>query len=248
MFSLISEIVASDVGVGFIAAMFAAAMTAYAGFGGGLVIVPVFALIFGPVQGIAIAAVCGVIGQIQVVPNAVANAKWSEVVPLSVAMLITIPLGTLFLVSVDPGIIRMGIGGFVLVCAFLMMANVSYSGPRGVGPSAITGLLGGTIIGTFGVPAGPVLVTYYLASQDPPRVQRANIILGVFLMTAVVLASLAARGAVETDTLKASLLIAPASIIGALIGRYLFKVAPVAWFTYVARWLLVAIGIAAIAS
>jgi uncharacterized protein len=245
---LFSDVIAIDAAMGFAAAFLAAAMTAYAGFGGGLVIVPLFAILFGPIQGIVIAAICGMIGQAQLVPNAAMNARWSECGPLYGMLLITIPLGTVFMVSVDPEIIRFGIGGFVLVSALILMSNINYRGPRGALPSAIVGLLAGGVMGAFGVPAGPLLVIYFLASTEPPRVQRANIVLGVFIMTAMVLISLAARGVIGAGTLGLAFLIAPGSILGAMLGRHLFKIVPTTWFKHVACWLLVAIGTAVIAT
>lgn len=243
---MFAGVIGIDLAQGFAVAFLSATMTAYAGFGGGLVIVPMMTIIFGPVQGIAIAAICGVVGQTQLIPSAVKNARWSEAAPLSIAILVTIPFGTQFLVSADPEIIKIGIGAFVLVSAVILMSNVNYHGPRGAVPGTITGLLTGGITGTFGVPAGPILVVYYLAAPDPPRVQRANIFLGVFLMTSMILISLLARGVIELNTLKLAVFIVPASVIGAIFGRYLFRIAPTAWFKHVAHWLLVAIGLAVI--
>ena len=245
---MFGDIMGVDLAQGMAAAFLASAMTAYTGFGGGLILVPAFAILFGPIQGIAIAALCGVIGQAQLIPNAVRNARWREAGPLSAAILVSIPLGTLFLVSADPAIIKMGMGVFVLASAFLLMLKVSYRGPRGAAPGAITGLLTGGIMGTIGVPAGPLLVIYYLAASEPPTIQRANIVLGVFAMTAMMLISLLARGVIGMHTLELALFIAPASVIGAIAGRTMFKIAPTAWFKHVAHWLLVAIGIAVVAN
>ncbi len=248
MEQLFSDVIIMDVALGFTTAFLAATMTAYAGFGGGLVIVPLLAVLLGPIQGIAIAAICGVVGQAQLIPNAVRNAQWTEAGPLSAALLVTIPLGTVFLVTVDPETIRIGIGAFVLVSALVLVSNVTYRGPRGMVPSAMVGMLTGGIMGTFGVPTGPVLVIYYLASPEPAPVQRANIILGAFALTAMMLISLSARGVIGLNTLGLAILIAPGSILGAFVGRYLFKTIPTTWFKHVARWLLVAIGTAVIVS
>ena len=83
---------------------------------------------------------------------------------------------------------------------------------------------------------GPVLAAIHLLT------------LGVFAMTAMMLISLLARGVIGMHTLELALFIAPASVIGAIAGRTMFKIAPTAWFKHVAHWLLVAIGIAVVAN
>ncbi|NQU72102.1 MAG: sulfite exporter TauE/SafE family protein [Rhodospirillales bacterium] len=248
MEQLFSNVIVMDVALGVAAAFLASTMTAYAGFGGGLVLAPLLVILFGPIQGIAITAMCGFVGQSQQVPQAVKSANWSEAAPLSVAVLIAIPLGTYFLVTVDPKIIRIGIGGFVLVSALILISKFTYRGPRGMVPSAMVGTVSGGIMGTFGVPSGPVLVIYYLASTEPALVQRANIIIGAFALTTVLMTSMAARGMIGLDTLGLAILIVPGSIIGAYVGRYLFRTVPTTWFKHVAHWLLVAIGTTLIVS
>ena len=102
-------------------------------------------------------------------------------------------------------------------------------------------------MGGAGVPAGPVMVIYYLAAPEPPSVQRANIMVSVWLLLVIMLANLLMRDAIMAKTAISGLFIAPASIIGALFGQYLFKRAPVTWFKTFAHGLLVVIGISMLA-
>ena len=98
-------------------------------------------------------------------------------------------------------------------------------------------------MGGAGVPAGPVMVIYYLAAPEPPAVQRANIMVSVWLLLVIMLANLVMRDAIAAKTTISAVFIAPASIIGASLGQYLFKRVPVSWFKTFAHGLLVVIGI-----
>lgn len=243
---MIGDVIDIHLAYGFGIALLASMMTAYAGFGGALVMVPLFTFLFGPVQAIGLMGICGMIGQGHLVASQTRYVRWSEAAPVCLAMLVAIGLGTHFLVSANPKTIRIGIGMFVLISAAVLMSNIRYRGPRGPVPSVMVGLVTGGIMGGFGVPAGPVLVVYYLAGSDSPPVQRANILISAYLMIVLALAGLALRNAIETETLLRAVFIAPGSILGAILGRILFRIAPAAWFRPVAYGLLIAIGISAI--
>lgn len=229
--------------IGIMLALGASALTAYAGFGGALVMVPLFTFLIGPVQAVAVMVICSVVALLHVVPSLIRNIRWSEVVPVFLGLLISATIGSQYLVMADPETIRLGMGIFILVCATVLILDFRYAGPRGTLPSLAVGALTGGITGGFGVPAGPVMVVYYLAASEPPAVQRANIMFSIWLLLSIMLTNLLARDAIETTTFMRSIFIAPASILGAMLGQYMFKLAPVTWFKSFAHWLLIAIGV-----
>ncbi len=53
----------------------------YSGFGGGLIIVPILAFLFSPLEAIAIAAPAGLVGNAFLLPNAAKSANWGTVRP-----------------------------------------------------------------------------------------------------------------------------------------------------------------------
>jgi uncharacterized membrane protein YfcA len=239
---MLIEIIDLTLLIGILLALGAATMTAYAGFGGALVMVPLFTFLVGPVQAVAIMTICSVVALLHVVPGLMKIIKWSEVVPLFIGILVSASIGSHFLVVADTGTIRLGMGIFILLSAAVLILDFRYSGPRGSLPSMSVGAVTGGIMGGFGVPAGPVMVVYYLAAPEPAQVQRANIMFSVWLLLLVMLGNLLARDAIETATFLRSIFIAPASILGAMLGQFLFKRAPVTWFKKFAHWLLIAIG------
>ncbi len=239
---MLIEIIDLTLLIGILLALGAATMTAYAGFGGALVMVPLFTFLVGPVQAVALMSICSVVALLHVVPGLIKIIKWSEVVPIFLGILVSASIGSHFLVVADAGTIRLGMGIFILISAAVLILDFRYSGPRGTLPSMGVGAVTGGILGGFGVPAGPVMVVYYLAAPEPAQVQRANIMFSVWLLLLVMLGNLLARDAIETATFLRSIFITPASILGAMLGQYLFRRAPVTWFKSFAHWLLIAIG------
>ena len=73
--------------------------------------------------------------------------------------------------------------------------------------------------------------------------QRANIMFSVWLLLILMLVNLLARGAIDSDTALNALFIAPAAILGAYLGKWLFKRAPVTWFKSFSHGLLIIIGL-----
>jgi len=154
---MFTEVLDQSLAIAAIVAFVSAMIQGYSGFGGGLVIIPILAVLWGPIEAIAITAAAALIGNFLLWPEAVKKANWAEAAPLSIALAISIPLSLLFLVSADPVIIRRGMGVFILVAAFILMSGWSYSGKRNVVASATAGALAGGITGGFGIPGGPFL-------------------------------------------------------------------------------------------
>ena len=226
----------------FFIAFFASALTGYVGFGGALIMVPLYTFLFGPINAIAITTMCSLVSLSPIILKLIKNIEWTQMLPLSTGIIISNILGIKFLTSADPTIVSLGIGIFVLVSGFILMSDFSYKGPRGSGVSAFVGLICGSVMGGFGVPSGPILVVYFLAAPITAITQRANILFPIWLMCLVTSVSLGANNVLEQETFFRALFILPFSIIGAWFGSYIFKKAPVSWFKAVANWLLIIIG------
>ena len=244
MFSEIFDI-ALLVGMG--VAFVASSITAYAGFGGALIMVPLFALLLGPVQAIALTGLCGAVALMHLLSKLVRIARWREIVPLFLGLAVATSVGTEFLISADPDFVRLCMGLFVVGAAIILILDLQYRGPRGAMPSLGVGLVTGSIMGGVGVPAGPVMVIYYLAAPDAAPIQRANIMVSVWLLQMVMLTNLFARNVVMGETVASAVFIAPAAILGGICGQYLFRHIPLAWFKHFAHGLLVVIGVSMLA-
>ena len=90
------------------------------GFGSGLFAVPLLALLFGPVGGIAVGSLTSLLGSAQLVPAAMRLVSWRHMAPLMIAQMAMVPLGAALLVSMDPTLVRRIIGVLVLLSGILL--------------------------------------------------------------------------------------------------------------------------------
>ena len=227
----------------FLCLLFCAIVQGYSGFGGGLMIVPLMALLFGPVTGIALVAIPFFFGMLFIVPRALAQVNWREVIPLITISSIAIIIGQIFLLSADPKNLKITMGIFIVCFAILFLCNWKYTGKRNFLTRGLIGATAGGITGTFGIPGGPVAVMYYLSAPIEPSVQRANIIITGFSNTIVFLGGFIFHGVYNTVLITESGILVPAFVIGSILGQYLFKIAPAKWFGKVTSIMLLMIGV-----
>ncbi len=217
----------------------------YTGFGAALLMVPLFALIFGPVEAIAIAIIMGLFGSVQLYPRAARDACWRELLPVCLAIAVFTPVGVAFLFSLDEAVVRDVIGACVLLAALILLSGWTYKGPRGAAAGVVAGGLAGGITGAAGV-GGPALALYFLSAPAPAAEQRANIVISVAAVLVMTLLSLVVAGGVAHEILLRAVIMIPIYVLGTWSGSRLFVIAPQAYFRRIALWLLVATGIGVI--
>jgi uncharacterized membrane protein YfcA len=214
----------------------------YTGFGSGLVMTPLFAILWGPVDAVATTAGLGLLATAQLTASSVPLANWRDVAPMLAAAVLLVPFGAALLVSLDPGLVKKIIAVLVMAMALITIRGWTYRGPRGVVPSMISGALCGFINGISSV-GGPAAVLYFLAIPDAARIQRANIIIVMGCTGTAVLVALIAAGVV-TATIFINIVVLAIPSIGAVwLGARLFTVLPVRWFRLIVLWFLVAVSV-----
>lgn len=214
----------------------------YTGFGSGLVMAPLLTLLWGPVEAIAITVAIGAASFLQMGRAAAPLARWREVTPIMAAALVVTPIGTYFLVTLDPDIVKRIIAGAVLAAALVSLRGWTYSGPRGVIPSFVAGAIGALINGVAAV-GGPPIVLYIMSLPEDAETHRANIIWAVGVAGSMVLVTVAAAGALTGDTLlRVAILLLP-MIAGVWLGGRIFAWLPGEAFRLIILWLLVALSI-----
>jgi uncharacterized membrane protein YfcA len=202
----------------------------YAGFGGALVSVPFFVLLFGPVPGFAMVLIVMFLIQASLFPKAIGNANWKEIGPLAGASAVTMSIGILFLVSADPTFIKKGMGVFILAITLFMISGWKYTGAKRMPVGIATGAVAGGITGSFGVPAFPLSALYFHTSQSSTATIRANVLMALLCNLIVGIVGLTIQGIYDQTLVVRTLLVAPIFIGGAFLGQYLFSLAPVEWF------------------
>ncbi|MDE0537951.1 MAG: sulfite exporter TauE/SafE family protein [Rhodospirillales bacterium] len=236
-----------DLAVALLVAIAAGMAHGFTGFGGALVAMPLYTVLFGPVEALAILVFAGVVGSAQLTLPAMRIARWPHLIPMMAAAIIFTPLGVLSLVTIDPDLIRRAIGILVLLGALVIGFGWTYKGPRNTATGAAAGALAGYLTGATGM-GGPPLAAYMLAFPDPADVQRANIVLMTALLITTTLIGLIVAGSYHPETIVRTILLTPVYMFGAWWGGRLFHSRFQTLFRRVAIGLLVAGGIIALAA
>ena len=119
----------------------------YTGFGSGLVMVPLLAVLWGPIDAIILTMSLGLFATVQMTYPAVKLANWRDSGPMILAALLVTPLGTFFLITLDPNIVKKIIAAIVVFLTVISLIGWTYKGPRGITPSFIAGSIASFING-----------------------------------------------------------------------------------------------------
>lgn len=182
----------SPLGFAFYAAVLlgAFAVRSAAGFGAGLVAIPMLAFILPVSTAVSVATVLTTLSSIQQVSREWSQIAWRQFTVIFLYSMVGVGLGLYFLKLLDEDIMRHCLGAFLILYAIyaLSAADTSRLLPRhwhgalGAG----VGMVGGLCSALFGAGAGPIYVVYFDILRLEKAVFRAT-------MSAVVLLGGVAR-------------------------------------------------------
>ena len=231
-----------DLALATVSTIVAGLVYGFAGFGSGYVLVPVFALIFGVREAIAVVAIMTMLGGIGMMIKSARRAEWRQIGPMCVAAALTTPLGLAILLSVDPDLMRRIIGAFVIVSAAALMMGVVYKGRRNMITSAIAGVFVGLAHGAVSL-GGLTSSLYILSSENSAVVQRAGILVISTMVSAIAAVILTVQGTVDTAVAARSLILMIPFGITVWCGTRVFSVTPGPMFRRIVLAFVMALGV-----
>jgi uncharacterized membrane protein YfcA len=201
---------------------FSGIIRGYTGFGSALLTVPALAILFGPVQAVAIEILIEIPVSIGLLPTAYKNFEKKTVVPILIAFLIFVPLGTFLLILIDPNIVKVIISLFVLFSVYLLSKQSKIKSLASVKANYVIGALSGLTQGLTGM-AGPLFATTILAKGDNSLITRANIVMLSAAIIGLSVISFLTFGLINNQTIIYAVLASPAILLGAWTGTILFN-------------------------
>ena len=187
-------------------------------FGFALVVAPVLLLFLDPPQSVVVIAnILIVILLAFVLFQTRHHLSLRPLLGMVTGGLAAVPLGVVFLNFADPVVLRMAIGGVILVLGTLVLFKVQIplGGHRLGGP--VFGFLAALSITSLSI-GGPLAAVYVMAQGWPPPVMRAS--LAFFFLSNYMLAIVLyfVVGLVDRDTLVNAGLLVPAVLAGLVLA------------------------------
>jgi uncharacterized protein len=221
-FSLIPTGVSGNVVVGICAiALLSGIARGFSGFGSALIFMPLASSIAPPRLVAALLLVIDFVAAAPLLPNAWRQADRKATAVMVVGAFVGVPIGTYFLVRLDPVTTRWIISGFVAALLALLLSGWRYRGKDHNALSVAIGWLSGFCSG-LAQTGGPPIVGYWLGRPIASDIARANILLFFGASDFFSLASYAFTGLITADALRFSCLVGPVYGLGVWLGSRLF--------------------------
>jgi uncharacterized membrane protein YfcA len=202
-------------------AIAAGLMRGFAGFGSGMLMAPIFAILFGPVETVTMITLLELIVSIQLMPRVLNEAEWHFIAPLSLSAALLMPIGAYMLRSADPNLLARVMAGIVLVFVIVLMTGWRYQGENKLVPTLGIGAASGILMAATSMGNPPVLL-YVLSGPDSAAKSRANIIAYFAVTHCVLLIVLASMGLLSWPPVVRAGLLTPGYLLAAWIGSRLF--------------------------
>ena len=194
----------------------------FTGFGSALLTVPALAVLYGPVQAVAIHILVEVPLSLGLLPLALHEAERKTVLPMLGMFVLFVPFGTFMLTLINPEMVKVIISLFVLFSVGVMSQQSRVASLFSPKANFLVGAVSGTTQGLTGM-AGPLFATALLARGEESSLTRANIstLAGGIIGLSVV--SFWAFGLITAQTVFYAIVASPAILLGVWTGSILFR-------------------------
>ena len=225
-----------------IVACIAGMVRGFAGFGAAMVMTPVFSALYGPAVGVSLCLLMEIVVVLPLLPRVVRLVDWRRIGLLMAAAVVGVPMGNLLLTWIDPQPTRWAISAIVLMAVVMLASGWRYHGKPHLTATLATGAASGFLNGFTGM-AGPPIVFYYLAGNESATRVRANLTTYFVFVDLAALSVFVGRELVGWNTGVLAVFLAPAVVLGGLLGARLFPLASEVFYRRLGLVLLVAVAI-----
>jgi len=214
----------------------------FAGFGAAMIMTPIFSALYGPAAGVALCLLLEIAVALPVVPGVVRFVDWRRIGLLLIAAAVGVPLGNLVLTRTEPEPMRWAISAIILGAVALLASGWRFAGRPHTTTTLTAGVSSGFLNGLAGM-AGPPIAFYYLAGDETATRVRANLTTYFVFVDLVAIGTFASRGLIDWSTIVLGLFLAPAVMLGGVLGTRLFPLASDSFYRRLALVLLVGVAI-----
>jgi uncharacterized membrane protein YfcA len=193
----------------------------FSGFGSAMIYVPLMAAIYSPREAATTLVLMDFASALIPALQVRKQANWSDVIPIIIASVVCVPLGTMILLAADQAILRWIISIGILGLLAVLITGWRYRGPTSLPLKVGIGAVSGVGSGAANA-GGPPVIIYWL-STAAPITMRANLLVSFQLNGAAMIASFALQGVFDRNTIALALIVGPTFGIALAIGSLFFR-------------------------
>ena len=222
--------------------LFSGFIRGFLGFASGLITIPMLSFLYSPIFAIVFNIVIEIPTTIYLTYVGAKTCKFREISPMFFSMLITIPIGTIFLISIDEEVIRIIMSIFVIFFVILIASGWRLKTAITKYVLTITGIISGLLQGTTGM-GGPPFATILLSKGDENDVTRGNILI---MSTGIVISAICSMYYFDLFTkeiLLTGMITSPLYILASYIGSRFYNLSGNQYFRNASLLVLITIGI-----
>ncbi|MBT7525563.1 MAG: sulfite exporter TauE/SafE family protein [Candidatus Marinimicrobia bacterium] len=227
-----------------IVVVFSGFLRGFIGFGSGLVMIPILSYFYSPVFAMVFNIVIEIPATIYLTFVGVKKSNLKEITPMMITMMLTIPFGTIFLVSVDEQIIKTLMSFLLILFVILIGSGWRIKSSINNHVLILGGMISGLMQGSTGM-GGPPYVTVLLSKNDSDEVARANILVITSGLVISAIISLYFFGLFTKNILLTGAITAPFFVFSTYLGSRFFNVSG---NKYYRNFSLLALGIVGVAT
>jgi uncharacterized membrane protein YfcA len=210
----------------FLAAVFVAALSGFvrgfSGFGSALIYIPLIAAVYEPRIAAPTLLLIDLCGSAPFTMRSFAQCNWREVLPITIAAALAVPVGTMALIVVDPVVLRWAIAVLVVGLLAVLVSGRRYRGKPTLPVTTAVGIVAGLGSGAVQI-AGPAVIIFWLGSDNNAAVVRANLMVFFLLMGAITGIIYVVQGIITPDILALSVLLGVPFVLAMWLGAHWFR-------------------------
>ncbi len=215
-------------------------------FGFALLSVPVLALMLPIKEVVPLVVLLSLVTNILILGTCFRDVQLRKIVVLILASLAATPLGVYSLVVLDSAVVKLFAGVVILVVALLFLTGKTFPVRKETLAFIPVGLASGFLNGSISM-SGPPLALFLTNQGATQRAFRANITAYALILNVFTVGGFVSEGLIG-PSVSLCLWMVPCLVVGVLLGSWATKKLNSALFRTVALGLIVASGVATIAT
>jgi hypothetical protein len=223
--------------------IFSGFIRGFLGFGSGLITIPILSFLYSPIFAVVFNIIIEIPTTIYLTFIGMRQCRFKEISPMFFSMMLMIPIGTIFLITVDEQIIKILMSILVIFFVILIASGWRLKSTITKYVLITGGTISGLMQGSTGM-GGPPFATILLSKGDSDQVTRGNILImssGIVISTVI---SMYFFGLFSFELLFTGILASPIYILASYTGSLFFNSAGKKYFRNISLLALGVIGIA----